>query len=152
MRRTRTRTKTRRKQNNKEKKQKMKTRKILVIDDDSSVREAIVMTLRHYGYLNIVQAADGVQGVRMVEEHEPDLVITDLTMPNMRGEAVLNWINCEHKPAHPEIKAMVVSADPEGTARQTALAAGADAFLPKPFEIAKLNEIVEGLLIQTIQV
>lgn len=130
----------------------MKTRKILVIDDEVWVRETIVMALKHYGYLNIVQAANGRQGVQMIEEHKPDLVITDLTMPEMNGEAVLNWINCEHKPAHPEIKAMVVSADPEGTARQTALAAGADAFLPKPFEIAKLNEMVEGLLFQAIQV
>ena len=126
----------------------MKTSKILLIDDEQWVRETIAMFLEFYGYSNIVQASDGQEGIRMIWQHKPDLVITDLTMPGIRGEEVIRWISCEHKPAHPEIRVVALSADPEGTAEPAVRAAGADAFLSKPFQNDELKEAVEGLLAQ----
>ena len=65
----------------------MKAR-ILVIDDDAEIRKSFKMTLEYAGY-EVVLAATGEEGVKLVEQEAPDLVFCDIKMPGMDGLEVL---------------------------------------------------------------
>jgi chemosensory pili system protein ChpA (sensor histidine kinase/response regulator) len=59
-------------------------KKILVVDDDESLRKSVAITLQVKGY-EIVEAEDGMMGLEMAQHHRPALVITDVFMPGMNG-------------------------------------------------------------------
>jgi CheY-like chemotaxis protein len=123
-----------------------KTEKILVIDDEPLIRGMIVAILRFYGWTDILEAENGQEGVEMIKKHGPELVITDLTMPKMRGEEVLRWIEREHRPFHP-IKTLAVSGDGLSPETESVVrAAGANSVLCKPFLANELKSAVEALL------
>ena len=58
--------------------------KVLVVDDQDMIREVLVEILQLSGY-ETFQAGNGIEGLRLVEQHDPDLVITDVRMPGMDG-------------------------------------------------------------------
>jgi CheY-like chemotaxis protein len=85
-------------------------------------------------------------GIEKIRGNNPDLVITDLNMPGMRGEEVLRWIAREHRPTHPSIKAIAMSGDDLPATESAARAAGADEFLSKPSGLGNLAAAIENLL------
>lgn len=119
---------------------------ILVIDDDPAVRAVTVIVLGSFGFKNILQADSGEEGIEMISDHFPDLVITDRTMPGMQGEEVIAWVVREHKPRFPKIKIIALSGDREEEVKPVVMAAGGDGFLHKPFNPQDLRSMVEGLL------
>ncbi len=68
--------------------------KILVIDDDAVVRETIIQILEDYGY-EVVSAEDGSRGVKLFRSERPDLVITDIIMPEKEGIQTIMEIRAE---------------------------------------------------------
>lgn len=129
----------------------MKTKEIavvLVIDDNDSVRMMTVTALEWLGFKKILEASDGLSGVKMIRFHNPDLVITDLDMPGMRGEEVIELVAREHKPAFPGIKIIAMSGNGLEETKLNVRAAGADAFLEKPFGLKDLEKTAEALLAQ----
>lgn len=118
---------------------------ILVISYDRYLGELLAFDLHYLGYSNIIQAVDGKEGVELIKAHNPDLVITELTMPGKRGETVLRWIIRVHKPLH-RIKSIAMSDDGMATTEATAMAAGCDVFLPKSYELEHLRTAVVKLL------
>lgn len=123
----------------------MKQKLILIIDDEPTVREVLTLLLKSWGYQTVIQAADGQEGIELVSQRRPDLVITDLTMPRMRGEQVLEWISRKHKPLYPAIRTIALSGD-GAQAEAVVRAAGCDDFIHKPFGIDHLRATVEALL------
>jgi CheY-like chemotaxis protein len=128
----------------------MNKQKILVIEDEPEVRDIIVRTLKHFGYITL-EAANGQEGIEKIVGEKPDLVIIDLVMPVMDGMQLLAWIRGNHGSVNPNIKIIVMSGYypvPEGydSLEQMVLDAGADAFLEKPSTAAQLNAAVEALL------
>jgi DNA-binding response OmpR family regulator len=89
-----------------------------------------------------VEAHDGDEAVEHALEHRPQLVILDFMLPKRSGSDVLSVIRRELPPE--ETHVIVVSAWPD--ADEAAVAAGADAFLPKPFEPEHLETIVRTVL------
>lgn len=124
----------------------MQTKIILLVDDEDGVRRVMAMLLRRWGYSNILEAENGEEGIRMIKEHNPTLVITDLTMSDMRGEELISWVVREYKPTFPQIKVMAVSGDGLPDTEAKAMAAGGDMFLAKPYNLPDLKTAVEGLL------
>ncbi len=126
--------------------------RILVIDDEASIRSLLSRCLEPFGH-EVVEAPDGVAGIRLFESSPFDLVITDLFMPEKEGiETILDL-----REKCPEVKILVVSGG-IAPGRETddrfgpladAEALGADASLEKPFEIRKLIEVVNELLSRT---
>jgi CheY-like chemotaxis protein len=119
-------------------------KKILVIDDDSLVRDTIVRILERKGYMVLV-AADGVRGLRMFHTEQPDLVITDIIMPEKEGLQTIREIRGNR----PDAKIIAIS----GGARignmdflRMAGELGASEIMPKPFDPADLVTLVSRCL------
>jgi CheY-like chemotaxis protein len=109
---------------------------VLVVDDDAQVRQAIRWALEDDG-LAVVTAADGHEGLRVALERPPDLVVLDLTLPEMNGYAVSRRLRVGQ--ARP-IPILLITAD--GQAPVKAQRVGAYAFLRKPFKIEDLLHAV----------
>lgn len=108
---------------------------ILVIEDDPSVSAVLVETLQAEGY-NVATASNGAEAIPLLDVWRPDLVLTDLAMPEMNGldfiAIYLQQLN--HAP--------VVAISAMTMLRRQALARGAVAFVPKPFDMDHLLELV----------
>ncbi len=111
--------------------------KILVIEDDNDLRETLCMTLRDEGY-NVAGAADGKQGAMMMKEFTPELVITDILMPEKDG---LEIIMMQRKEM-PHVRVIAISGGcrlgPQGYL-ETASVMGAKKTLIKPFSMDELK-------------
>src|SRR5271169_4355749 len=69
--------------------------RILVVDDEKNIREGLRKSLELDGF-QALTASDGVDALKVIEQDEVDLVITDLKMPHMSGEKLLNILNQKH--------------------------------------------------------
>lgn len=118
--------------------------KVLVIDDDSAMRRMVMRTLTGVGH-QAVEAADGVQGIRLFGEDAPDIVLTDIVMPEKEGLQTIGEIRA----LAPETRIIAMSgAGPDGGELYLTIAnhIGADAVLLKPFRPDQLIAAVDKLL------
>src|SRR6476620_120666 len=106
--------------------------RILVVDDEPQLTRVLRTGLKSRGY-DVLAAEDGVNGLRLFKEWQPDLVITDLAMPNMDGLEL-----CKQLRAISQIPIIILSAKGEERIKVTALDIGADDFVIKPFGIDEL--------------
>jgi len=114
--------------------------KILVVDDDSSIRKLISSNLRQRGYAAIV-ASDGLDAIDQFKQEEPDLIILDLVMPGLEGVDVCRWVRSQSN-----IPILVLSAHDDETQIVQALDAGADDYITKPFGMEELLARVRSSL------
>ena len=119
------------------------TERILIVDDDPSVRRPLSRLLSHSGY-EAHTAANGDEAVLKAKEGSPDLIVLDLGMPGRDGLAV-----CEYLRSHPTlfvVPVIVCSGSAPGPSRERALALGAKDFLPKPVSYPDLLERIRKIL------
>jgi two-component system chemotaxis response regulator CheY len=119
--------------------------KILVVDDSSTMRRIIQNTLARLGYKDIVQAADGVEAWQALQDN-PDIgvVITDWNMPNMNGLELVKKIRAEEK--YKNIPIIMVTTEGGKKEVITALKAGVNNYIVKPFTPQVLKEKLEAVL------
>jgi len=115
-------------------------RKILVVDDDHTIRMLMVRILTRVGY-EVSTATNGHDAVIQFEADEPDLIITDLTMPCMDGYEL-----CRKIREISSVLILVVTAWASLEEKCKAFETGANAFMRKPFELQELRALVEALL------
>jgi DNA-binding response OmpR family regulator len=117
--------------------------RLLLIEDDAMVREVLATVLVHAGH-TVVEARDGREGMVLFHAESPDLVITDLIMPDHEGMEVIATL---HR-AHPELPIIAMSGCGSRSSLylRTAEKLGASRTLPKPFAPAELLGAVEELL------
>ena len=105
---------------------------VLVVEDDKSVRNLIVTTLKTQGYRHI-EAPTGEEAIVQAASHNPDVILLDLGLPDLEGVEVIrrvrSWSNTP---------IIVISARSEDADKITALDAGADDYLTKPFSVDEL--------------
>ncbi|MEM6445490.1 MAG: response regulator [Cyanobacteria bacterium J06642_2] len=121
-------------------------KRILVVDDSRVIREIIVQSLRQYGFL-VIEAANGTEAKQLLESTRPDLVVTDLIMPEMNGYELCRWI----KRGSHSIPVVMCSSKGEDVDRYWGVKQGADAYITKPFNEKELCNIVATLLAATSQ-
>jgi two-component system cell cycle response regulator DivK len=117
-------------------------KKILVAEDDDVERELIRLTLERAGYA-VLAAGDGERGFALAEAERPDLIITDVSMPEADGVYLIRRVR-----ETPELAAtpiLVITGFGTGSATVT-LGHGADAYEPKPLNPDALREAVRRLL------
>jgi CheY-like chemotaxis protein len=118
--------------------------RILLIDDDDPFRTMLSQTLEHFGHA-VVQACNGEEGLRLLAQAHPDLVITDIVMPEKEGVEVL----MELRESLPPMKIIVISGGGRGKDADylgIAKLLGASAVLAKPFSTDALLDTIEQVL------
>jgi DNA-binding response OmpR family regulator len=113
---------------------------VLVVDDESVVRDVVVQYLRREGYRTL-EAADGDTACTLVEREQPDLVVLDLMLPGTDGLAVCRWIR-----ARSEVPVIMLTARGEEADRIVGLELGADDYVTKPFSPRELAARVKTVL------
>jgi two-component system KDP operon response regulator KdpE len=113
---------------------------ILVVDDEPQITRVLKTTLSSQGY-GVRTASDGDDAVQVMKEWPPDLVITDLRMPNMGGLEL-----CRYVRARSRVPVIVLSVKGEERIKVEALDAGADDYVTKPFGVHELLARVRAAL------
>ena len=117
---------------------------ILVIEDEHNIRTLICWKLRKAGH-TVIEAVDGRQGVYLFCERSPDLVITDIIMPDKEGLETITELRAKKQ----DVKIVAISGGGYGDADGylvMAKALGARATLTKPFKMAELLAVSEEVL------
>jgi DNA-binding response OmpR family regulator len=114
-------------------------RRILVVEDEAPIADAVGARLRSEGY-DVRLAADGPAGVEHARRWEPDLVILDLMLPGLDGLEVCRQIQRDH-----HLPVLMLTARDDETDLVVGLAVGADDYLTKPFSMRELVARVQAL-------
>ena len=119
-----------------------KTR-VLVVDDQASIVKAIVRFLnKEADKYDISTAADGFQAGQAISDHNPQLVILDIKLPGIDGFKVCESIRKRNK----DTKILAITGYDTPENKKKIMACGANAYLPKPFEMKKLDKVIKRLL------
>ncbi len=116
--------------------------KILCVDDAAFMRKVIKDTLSKNGYTDIYEAVDGADAVEKYTEIQPDLVIMDITMPNMDGLEALKAIRAKNGNAN----VVMCSAMGQEAMVIDAIQSGAKDFIVKPFKPDRIMKTVTTIL------
>jgi CheY-like chemotaxis protein len=114
---------------------------ILVVDDEGYIAELIAELLRDELGCTVISAVNGVSALALAREHRPTLVITDVMMPRMSGEALVGALRAE-----PDLSQIPVIAMSAARQKPQWVTDGNVTFLAKPFETDALIEVVQRLL------
>lgn len=118
--------------------------KILIVDDEATIRRILATRLSMVGY-EIVVAADGVEALEQFAAEKPDLIVLDVMMPKMNGLQV-----CQTLRETTGVPIIMLTALGEVSDRIKGLELGADDYLPKPFSPKELESRIQAILRRTI--
>jgi DNA-binding response OmpR family regulator len=119
----------------------MKNNNILVVEDDSAIRQGIVDALKFQGY-NVLEAKNGSIGLEMALSSELDLLLLDLILPERDGLEILRQV----RQTRATLPVIILSAKGDEMDRITGLKLGADDYMVKPFSLKELLARVEAVL------
>jgi DNA-binding response OmpR family regulator len=121
----------------------MQKSKILIVDDDANLRQALKIRLRANNY-DTVQASDGYSAIAVAHKEQPNLIVLDLGLPAGDGFAVLERL--QESDTLSNIPVIVLTArDPQSNEERT-LRAGATAFFQKPADNSELLDVIRAAL------
>jgi type II secretory ATPase GspE/PulE/Tfp pilus assembly ATPase PilB-like protein/ActR/RegA family two-component response regulator len=118
-------------------------RKVLLVDDEDSLRKVMKELLERDGYL-VTEARDGVQALDQVDRVGPDIIVLDLNLPGLDGYGVLSHLRS--RPATAAIPVIVLTAKGDEDNEVRVFELGADDFLSKPFRARALSARLEAVL------
>ena len=119
------------------------THTILIVDDDPMIRKLITTTLQDVAGYSLREAADGVAALEAALEDRPEIVFLDYDMPRLNGIETCRRLRSD--PATAGATIVMLTAMSDGPAQDSAVAAGADVFLTKPFSPLRLLRLVDEL-------
>ena len=105
---------------------------ILIVDDSRFLRKQLSKFLAEHGYEVLAEGENGNEGFKLYEEHRPDIVLLDITMPLRCGYDCL----CDILEAYPEAKVLMCSAISDMAIIEKCLEKGAINFIPKPLKLS----------------
>jgi two-component system, cell cycle response regulator DivK len=116
------------------------SKKILIVEDHPDVRRVLTVSLRHLGY-EIVEANTGRSGIALTVSEIPDLVLVDLSLPDVSGLEIARAM--KQNPRTAEIPLVALSGHTEREIASKALEAGIAAYLVKPIHTEDLVKVIE---------
>ncbi|KIQ05582.1 Fis family transcriptional regulator [Agrobacterium tumefaciens] len=122
-------------------------RTILIVDDSKTIRQMLREALKDEHYA-IVEASDGREALIIIQALIPDIVISDIHMPEVDGISFITSVRSD-----PRLKALpilVLTTEDESPFKERARAAGATAWLQKPFKDITLQRALKRLIAETI--
>ena len=121
----------------------MATEKILVVDDDTNICELLRLYIEKEGY-NVSIANTGMQAVKMFAEHQPDLMLLDIMLPELDG-----WQVCREVRKYSNKPIIMLTAKGETFDKVLGLELGADDYITKPFEAKEVLARIKAVLRRT---
>ena len=116
----------------------------LVVEDSPMMRQLLVFALQRVREVEVVEADDGVDGLRKLAGTKFDLIITDINMPIMDGLKLVKRVRTD--PVHKDVPIVIITTESAEEDRQRALSLGANAYITKPIQapqvIAKVRELL----------
>jgi len=119
-------------------------KKIMVVDDSNAIRQSLVFTLKSAGY-EVVEAANGVDALKLMREHTIGLFISDVNMPEMDGITLLKKIKDDKEYKHAPV--IMLTTEASGDMINEGKEAGAKAWMIKPFQPDQLLDAVKKLFV-----
>ena len=122
----------------------MDRRRILIVEDSPTMRQLLVFALRRLKDVDIVEAQDGMDGLRKVSSDHFDLALIDINMPVMDGLKLISLIRGEESLR--SIPIVVITTEGAKEDRERALSLGANEYLTKPIQANHVLRVVKDLL------
>jgi two-component system chemotaxis response regulator CheY len=116
---------------------------VLSVDDSASIRQMVAFTLKSAGY-EVIEAADGQEGLEKARSKTVDMVLTDQNMPRMDGLTLIK--NLRAMPGYRNVPILMLTTESGDAMKQQGKAAGATGWLVKPFDPAKLLEVTKKVI------
>ena len=117
--------------------------KILIVEDEANIRQLVRYNLEKEGF-QVMEAADGMQGLRTAQKEKPDLVLLDLMLPGMDGLEVCRTL--KGTPATSALPIIMLTAKAEEVDKIIGLELGADDYMTKPFSPRELTARIKAVL------
>ena len=117
---------------------------ILIIEDSPTMRQLIAFALKRIRGVRIVEANDGVDGLKKLSAERFELIFTDINMPVMDGLKLVSLVR--NDPSHRDIPIVVITTEGAQEDRERALALGADDYITKPIQPTRIVEVAKRLL------
>jgi two-component system, chemotaxis family, chemotaxis protein CheY len=118
-------------------------RTVLIVDDSASLRQVVGITLRGAGY-EVIEASDGMHGLSQLDGRKVHLIISDVNMPNMDGITFVRTVKT--MPDYRFTPVMMLTTESEQGKKEEGKAAGARAWMVKPFQPAQMLAAVSKLV------
>ena len=115
--------------------------RLLVVDDEPSIRELLTASLRFAGF-EVFPAADGAEALRLADQHRPDLVVLDVMMPDMDGFTVTRKLRERGR----EVPVLFLTARDETSDKVQGLTVGGDDYVTKPFSLEEVVARIRAVL------
>jgi len=120
-------------------------RKVLLVDDEAEILDLMTRALEDDGRFEVKMAANGFDAGMMVKEYRPELIVLDVMLPDINGKEVCTRVRSDSNLEDVKIVCISGSVEVEEK-KQELMLAGADDFLPKPFDVDQLIEKICILL------
>ena len=122
----------------------MSTYKVLVVEDSPTMRQLIIFALKRIRGLSIVEAGDGVDGLKKLSSDKFDLIFTDINMPIMDGLKLVSL--ARNDPGYKTVPIVIITTEGASEDRERALAIGANDYITKPIQTVRIIEVARKLL------
>ena len=122
----------------------MGNQRILIVEDSPTMRQLLVFALRRMKDVEIVEAVDGMDGLRKISSDHYDLALIDINMPVMDGLKLISLIRSEANLS--DIPIVVITTEGANEDRERALSLGANEYLTKPIQANQVLSVAKGLL------
>ncbi len=117
------------------------TRKVLVVEDSSTMRSLIATTVEDIRGLEVIEAGSGFEALRVLPKEKIDLIVTDINMPDINGLEIIHFVKTN--PLYEKIPIIIVTTDQGKEDRKKGLALGASEYITKPFDPENLKQVVK---------
>lgn len=122
----------------------MSAYKVLIVEDSPTMRQLIVFALKRLRGLNIVEANDGVDGLKKLSSDKFDLIFTDINMPIMDGLKLVSLVR--NDPGYKQVPIVIITTEGASEDRERALALGANDYITKPIQTTQILDVAKRLL------
>jgi len=119
------------------------SKKIMTVDDSSSIRQMVSFTLKNAGY-DVIEACDGKEALAKLESSDVNMVITDLNMPNVDGIGLIKGIRASSRYRYTPV--IMLTTESQETKKLEGKSAGATGWIIKPFKPEQLLAVAKKIL------
>lgn len=122
----------------------MSSYKVLIVEDSPTMRQLIVFALKRIRGVEIVEANDGVDGLKKISSEKFDLIFTDINMPIMDGLKLVSLVR--NDPNYKNVPICIITTEGASEDRERALGLGANDYITKPIQTTKILDVAKRLL------